>query len=254
LPKDRWINLGNGLSARNGEIRFEETRVKLSEGTQIAIEKSKIFWESTPGFAQSGSTKAVIASPPTPLQAHAVEGIPVFQDTVECVAVYAALAIRKKIVNYFQSGNFSPMIGDIHVNEQCPLKIQLSTEKDGTLDLSCTINSFTISGKANMIDELGCTLVPKTTWTRGPGSKDDNVWHSAEDTAAEIKSGTISCAGSFEIGGKIFSFTNGSVVFVDLVKTGTFSEGTTVIYNGKTYCYFSGVWKKAVLPKIKFNK
>jgi hypothetical protein len=36
LPKDRWIAIGPGLSARGGEVRFEETRVVLGEGTQVA--------------------------------------------------------------------------------------------------------------------------------------------------------------------------------------------------------------------------
>lgn len=36
LPKDRWIAIGPGLSARGGEIRFEETRVVVGEGAQLA--------------------------------------------------------------------------------------------------------------------------------------------------------------------------------------------------------------------------
>jgi len=36
LPRDRWITIGPGLSAKGGEVRFEETRVLLGEGTQIA--------------------------------------------------------------------------------------------------------------------------------------------------------------------------------------------------------------------------
>lgn len=36
LPKDRWVTVGPGTAARGGELRFEETRVLLVEGTQIA--------------------------------------------------------------------------------------------------------------------------------------------------------------------------------------------------------------------------
>lgn len=164
-------------------------------------------------------------------------------DERDIASDYATQAIRLKIIKYFQSGNISPMIGDLLIDAESPLTIQLSTAEGGSMDFAHTINSDNITGKGTLTAKDMKYSVVQKNGSNLPGSAKDAVWVSSKDTAAKIISGELAFAGSFKVKDKPISFSNGSIVFKDLVKQGTFTEGTIIDYDGIKYTYKSG-WKK----------
>jgi len=168
-------------------------------------------------------------------------------DSIQVTVNVLSDAMRDVILGYYKNKVSHPLVSKLLITQEYPLKVNLSLDKKGDLQIAGKNDTLSIKGLAKISEsgELGFitqVVSDPDAQKAQEGFSSNANW---KKMVACFEGGEVNCAGYYLLKESIpLYFESGQIIFTENEKPGTFSEGSIFYYNSIGYKYTNSKWVK----------